>query len=158
MNLRHNQPMISDDVNSWYLTCSDKIVESLSQPCRAILQTLVAGSRLRHVDEGAIVLFVAQQYAHGWSPDKLVQHLMERDFCRRSFANAEQLGEFVCSIRTAYCGCQLALPKYWDPQTPFLDFLTYDAALRIEAGEEVSSIASTFKSKWAFNDPQPIID
>lgn len=149
--------MISDDVNSWFLTCSDRIVESLSRPCRDTLQTLDAGSLLRHVDQGAIVLFVAQQYAHGWSPDKLVQHLIERDFCRR-FANAEQLTEFVCSIRTAYCSCQLSLPKYWDPQTLFVDFLTYDAALRIEAGEDVSNIASSFKSKWAFNDPQPIID
>ena len=150
--------MISADVNSWFLSCSDRIVESLSQPCRAILQALATGSRLRHVDEGAIVLFIAQQYARGWSPDKLVDHLIEMEFCRDGLAKAEQLREFVCSIRTAYCSCQLALPKYWDPETPFRDFLTYDAALRIEAGEEVSSIADTFRAKWAFREPQLIID
>ena len=150
--------MLDDNTHDWFTSHGEALLEALPAPCRQAVQSFQATSESDLIDQVLLVLFVALQYSQAWSPDKIVNHLNEMNAFPDEYTKDRLLKDIVFPVRTAFVGCQLKLERYWDPTSPWIDFLVYHIVLRQQSGEDEAAILNDLKHRWAFEDPSILLD
>lgn len=150
--------MLDDNTHHWFRSHGEALLEALPIPCRQAVHSFQATSDSDLIEQVLLVLFVALQYGQAWSPDKIVNHLHQLGAFSEEYTENRLLSDIVCPVRTLFVGCHLKLDRYWDPTSPWIDFLIYQAILRQQSGEDETSIQNDIKHRWAFEDPSYLLD
>jgi hypothetical protein len=150
--------MLTDTDRSWISKSAKSLMKGLPVQCQQLLGDILRSSSSVEVDQSLLVLFIAHRYAAGWPPDRLVDDVVAAATFPSGVSKKQILTDLVCPVRTAFVGCQLGLEKYWDPFSPWMDFVVYQIVLRTEAGEISTAIAGDLKKRWASEDPSPLME